>query len=440
MPSSGSPNVAACVISGAWLDLLPGFGIHERMTWNKEATAVVIFAVTYVLISGRRLKVLPLYRPAAALLGAVLMVATGVMTPEQAYRAVDYNTIVLLLGMMLIAAYLHMAGFFGWAADWILRRARTPQRLLLLVMLTSASLSALLVNDTVCLLLTPLVVAVIVRGRLPLLPYLMALATSANTGSVATLVGNPQCMIIGQMSGMSFGRYALALAPVAAVCLAINYGVLAWGFRKTLAGAKIEPGRDAEVAPTLDIGLVVKVCVAFALVLVGFFLGFNLPWTALSGAALIMVVARRDTHVVLKHVDWHLLVFFAGLFVVVEGLNATGLPAQLRPSFGTGATAQAWNLTWFSVAGSNIFSNVPFVLVIGKWISTFSQPDLMWKVLALTTTFAGNLTILGSVANIIVVESARGHCEVGFWDYAKLGIPVTILTTLAGVALLLAWG
>jgi len=410
------------------------------MTWNKEATAIVIFAFTYVLISGRRLKVLPLYRPAAALLGAVLMVASGVMTPEEAYRAVDYNTIVLLLGMMLIAAYLHMAGFFAWAADWILRHARTPQRLLLLVMLTSAVLSALLVNDTVCLLLTPLVVAVIVRGRLPLLPYLMALATSANTGSVATLVGNPQCMIIGQMSRMSFGRYALSLTPVAAVCLAINYAVLAWGFRKTLAAASIHLDENTEAAPALDRKLVATVGVAFALVLAGFLSGFNLPWTALSGAALIMVVARRDTHVVLKHVDWHLLVFFAALFVVVEGLNGTGLPDQLRPCFGATVAAQAWNLTWFSVLGSNIFSNVPFVLVVGKWMAGFSRPDLMWKVLALTTTFAGNLTILGSVANIIVVESARGHCEVGFWDYAKLGIPITILTTLAGVTLLLVLG
>lgn len=413
------------------------------MTWSKEAAAVVIFAGTYALISGRRLKVLPLNRPAAALLGAVLMVVAGVLTPEQAYRAVDYNTLVLLLGMMLIAAYLHLAGFFGWAADWILRRAGTPRRLLLLVVLTAAVLSALLVNDTVCLLLTPLVIAVIVRGRLPLLPYLLALATSANTGSVATLVGNPQCMIIGQMSGLSFGRYALVLGPVAAVCLAINYAVLAWGFRKPLAAATINPDSIRAAAPPLDLGLVIKVGSVFALVLAGFCLGFNLPWTALTGAALIMVVARRDTHVVLKLVDWHLLVFFAALFVVVAGLNGTGLPdqiyRQLRGLFGGSVPAQTWNLTWFSVAGSNLFSNVPFVLVAGKWIGGFSQPDLMWKVLALTTTFAGNLTILGSVANIIVVESARGHCEVGFWDYAKYGIPVTLLTTLAGVALLLLW-
>jgi Na+/H+ antiporter NhaD/arsenite permease-like protein len=154
-----------------------------------------------------------------------------------------------------------------------------------------------------------------------------------------------------------------------------------------------------------------------------------------------MVLARRDTHEVLKLVDWHLLVFFAALFVVVEGLNSTGLPQHiynhLRPVFGASATVQAWNLSWFSVAGSNVFSNVPFVLVAGKWIANFTQPELMWKVLALTTTFADNLTILGSVANIIVVESARSHVEVGFWDYAKYGVPITLLSTAAGVFALL---
>ena len=154
-----------------------------------------------------------------------------------------------------------------------------------------------------------------------------------------------------------------------------------------------------------------------------------------------MVLARRDTHEVLKLVDWHLLVFFAALFVVVEALNGTGLPDQaylrVRGAFGQSPTVQGWNLAWFSVLGSNVFSNVPFVLVAGKWIPNFAEPDRMWLVMALATTFAGNLTILGSVANIIVVESARKHVEVGFWDYAKFGLPVTFLTLAVGMLILL---
>jgi len=411
--------------------------------WH-ELAAVLVFALTYALISGRQMRILPLNRPAAVLLGTVLLVTLGVMTPEQAYRAVDYDTLVLLLGMMIIAAYLHLAGFFGWAADSILEHAATPQRLLFLLILTTALLSAVLVNDTVCLLLTPLVVAVIVRGRLPLLPYLMALATSANIGSVATLVGNPQNMIIGNMSHIPFPRFSSSLLPAAAIGLAINYAVLRFAFRKTLADARIDRSPGREAVPALDRRLLAKTAAAVALVFAGFcaepWTKLPLAWTALGGAALVMVLARRDTHEVLKLVDWHLLVFFAGLFVVVGGLNNTGLPdnlyERLRAAFGHSPAAQAWNLSWFSVAGSNLFSNVPFVLVAGKWMGNFARPELMWKELALATTFAGNLTILGSVANIIVVESARGYIKVGFWDYARYGVPITVLTTIAGTIVL----
>jgi len=409
---------------------------------QKEIIAIAIFAVTYLLISGRRLKILPLNRPAAALLGTVLMVACGVLTPEQAYRAVDYDTLVLLLGMSLISAYLCLAGFFDWTADWVLKTARTPQRLLLYLILTSGTLSALLVNDTICFMLTPLVVAVVVRGQLPLLPYLLALAMSANVGSVGTLVGNPQNMIVGHLSHIPFTKFSMSLLPVAIAGLAIEFAVLHFGFRKILGQSSIKPAETP--ARQIDRRLLRLTFLVLALVFAGFVAGLNLAWTALAGAALVMVLARRDTHQVLKLVDWHLLLFFAGLFVVVEGLTSTGLPDQiygrLRGMFGTTSAAQGWNLAWFSALGSNVFSNVPFVLVAGKWIPGFANPELMWKVMALATTFAGNLTILGSVANIIVVESARGHIEVGFWDYAKFGIPVTILTTVVGMVILLVLG
>jgi len=409
---------------------------------SKELTAVIIFCITYLLISGRQLKVLPLNRPAAALLGTVLMVAFGVLTPEQAYRAVDYDTLVLLLGMMIISAYLCLAGFFDWASDWVLRRAKSPQALLGYLIVTSGILSSLLVNDIVCLMITPLVVAVMIRGKLPLQPFLLALAMSANLGSVATLVGNPQNMIIGHLSRMSFVRFSTAMVPIAAAGLAIQYAVLRLGFRKILSETVIQ--RPESRTYQLDRKLLTLTFSVLGAVFVGFVAGLNLSWTALAGGALLMVLARSDTHPVLKLVDWHLLVFFAALFIVVEGLGGTGLPDQIYQKvqglFGTSATSQALNFSWFSALGSNVFSNVPFVLVAGKWIGNFSNPDLMWKVMALATTFAGNLTIIGSVANIIVVESAREHTEIGFWDYAKYGVPVTLLTGIVGLLLLLLGG
>jgi Na+/H+ antiporter NhaD/arsenite permease-like protein len=408
-------------------------------TDHKEVIAIAIFCVTYLLISGRQFKILPLNRPAAALLGAVLMVACGVMTPDQAYHAVDYDTLVLLMGMMLITAYLSIAGFFEWAADWILFRAKDAASLLLSLVCVSGILSALFVNDTICLMLAPLVIAVIERGKLPLPPYLLGLAMSANLGSAATLVGNPQNMIIGHFSHIPFLRFFLSLAPAAVAGLGIEYAILRVGFRKTLATAVVQRPETRPHKPNTR--LLILTFAVVGLVFAGFILGYNLSWTALAGGALLMVLARRDTHHVLKLVDFHLLVFFAALFIVVEGLNGTGLPDsiyhRLQPLFGGSAARQAWNFAWFSIIGSNIFSNVPFVLVAGKWVHNFAQPELMWKVMALVTTFAGNLTILGSVANVIVMETARRRVEMGFWDYAKFGIPVTVLTTIAGMIILL---
>jgi Na+/H+ antiporter NhaD/arsenite permease-like protein len=341
--------------------------------------------------------------------------------------------------MMIISAYLWLAGFFDWAADWILRRARSAQALLGYLILASGVLSALLVNDIVCLMITPLVVAVMVRGKLPLHPFLLALAMSANLGSVATLVGNPQNMIIGHMSKMPFVHFSVAMVPVAAAGLVIQYVILRFGFHKVLTETQIQ--RPEPRTYQLDKALLALAFTVLAAVFIGFVAGLNLSWTALAGGALLMVLARRDTHPVLKLVDWHLLLFFAALFIVVDGLSGTGLPDQIfqkvRALFGNSSTSQALNLAWFSLLGSNIFSNVPFVLVAGKWIGNFSNPDLMWKVMALSTTFAGNLTIVGSVANIIVVESAREHIEIGFWDYAKYGVPVTVLTTIVGLVILL---
>src|SRR5438876_2189591 len=248
---------------------------------QKELLAILIFGITYLLLSGRRLKLLPLNRPAAALLGTVLMVACGVVTPQQAYRSVDYDTLVLLLGMMIISAYLCLAGFFEWAAHWVLRRAKTPQALLLYLVFTSGLLSALLVNDAVCLMLTPLVVAVIVRGKLPLPPYLLALAMSANLGSVGTLVGNPQNMIIGHLSTIPFLRFSASLFPVAIAGLVVEYVILRIGFRKILGNAALHQpvGEPTKV----DRRLLLLTSVVLVAVFAGFIAGLNLSWTALAG-------------------------------------------------------------------------------------------------------------------------------------------------------------
>jgi Na+/H+ antiporter NhaD/arsenite permease-like protein len=189
--------------------------------------------------------------------------------------------------MMIISAYLYLAGFFEWAARWILRRASSPQGLLLSLILTSGVLSALLVNDSVCLMLTPLVVAVVARGQLPLTPYLLGLAMSANLGSVATLVGNPQNMIIGHMSRIPFLRFSAALLPVALAGLAIEYAILRWAFAETLKQSTLQ--RPSGRASALDRRLLIWTCVVLGLVFIGFLYGLDLSWTALTGGAVLII-------------------------------------------------------------------------------------------------------------------------------------------------------
>src|SRR5207247_1044247 len=193
-------------------------------------------------------------------------------------------------------------------------------------------------------------------------------------------------------SHIPFSQFSRSLVPAAIVGLAINFGILRFGFHNALRAAVIE--REPHAIPKLDRGLFAIVCAVFVSIFACFLAGLNLAWTALAGAALVMVLARRDTHEVLKLVDWHLLVFFAALFVVVDGLSDSGLPdaiyRHLQSVFGSHVTAQTWNLTWFSVAGSNIFSTVPFVLVAGKWIARFFGSCRSWEGCGLGSGLSGD--------------------------------------------------
>jgi len=414
------------------------------MRWEFETGAsLAIFAGTYVLISLRTIRFVNLDRPSAALLGAVLVVACGVLAPARAWAAVNYDTILLLLGMMVVIAHLKLAGFFEWVAAWILRKARTPRRLLWLLVFVSGALSALFVNDTICLLFTPVLLAAVVRARLPPAPYLIALATSANIGSVMTLTGNPQNMLVGIFSGIPYARFFLVLAPVALAGLALN----AWIVERLYRGRLGERfAQDDRPAPAVDRKAMRRMAVVVALVLAGFLVpglagGHNLAFAAMAGAVLSIALNRYPPRRALAEVDWPLLLFFGCLFVVVEGVNATGILGAMHravePFFGATVAAQASVMTAFTVGLSNVVSNVPFVLVARGWVDAFPQPDLMWIVIAMASTFAGNLTIVGSVANMIVFEQAKESAPVGFADHFRVGLPVTAATTLLGLAMLL---
>jgi Na+/H+ antiporter NhaD/arsenite permease-like protein len=397
--------------------------------------AVALFVVTYVLISLRRLSWLGFDRPAGALLGAVAMVAFGVLTPERALAAIDGSTIVLLFGVMGLGAFLDLDGFFVELETRLTALTRTPERLLGAIVWGSGLLAALITNDAVCVLGAPLVVRLIKRHQLPALPFLLALATAANTGSVATLVGNPQNMLCAGLGHLSYRSHLVLLAPVALVGLVINHAVLQLSFGKLLAAHRLrEPeASPAPFNPRVSVSLAVIAGTA-----VVYTAGANLPWTATAAFVLLMVLHRRTTSELWQRIDWTLLLFFAGLFVAVEGFRQSGAPAaffaRVPLRMGEGSFVDWLHLSAVFSFGSNIVSNVPFIVLISDQMATLSDPTLGWELLAMASTFAGNLTLLGSVANVIVAEQARELGGIGFVDYLRVGFPVAVLTTLMGVA------
>ncbi|HXF96624.1 MAG TPA: SLC13 family permease [Gemmatimonadales bacterium] len=407
-------------------------------------TGLVIFAATYVLIAVQRLPFVHLNRPAASLLGAVAMVVFGVLTLDQAYTAVDFDVLVFLLGLMLIVGYLEVGGFFEWAAQGLLRRARTPPRLLLGVVVGGGALSAFFVNDTVCLMATPVLLAALTPLRVRPTPYLLGLVMGSNVGSVLSVTGNPQNMLVGIWSGATFGGFLVGMLPVALGGLAITYGYLRWAFAPDLRapfGVRLD-----SVPVALDRPLVIKGLVVFGGAVAAWLAGGSLPLVAIACGAIMVAIAYRDPAYAIERVEWALLLFFAALFVVMRGLERTGAVEWLDTRALALARQGSPLLAATVVSGvmlalSNLISNVPAVMLWRNVVPELPDPDLMWRVVAMSSTFAGNLLLIGSMANLIVAERAEARgVRIGFWEYARAGVPVTLLTLAWGIGVLVLLG
>ncbi|MCA9639948.1 MAG: hypothetical protein H6718_17805 [Polyangiaceae bacterium] len=402
-------------------------------TWG-----ILIFAITYLLISAGRVRALGLDRPAGALFGAVACVALGVLTPEDALGAVDGDTLLLLFGVMGMGAFLARGEFLEQLEVRVTRWARTPVGLLGVIVWGAGLLSALITNDAVCVLAAPSVVRLVRRHSLPPLPYLLALATAANTGSVATLVGNPQNMLCGLLGGLSYRSHLMLLGPVALFGLALNHGILLLFFHRAIQEShlKVEELRSEPISfrTKLTLGVIMSTAVAYAL-------GAHLAWTAAAGFVVLLLVQRVDARELWPRIDWALLLFFTGLFVVVEGLARSGAPAwffeQLPLTLDSASTTSGLKLTTLFLLGSNVVSNVPFILLVKDQIARFQEPSLGWELLAMASTFAGNLTLIGSVANLIVAEAARDVGGMRFFAYLRVGFPIAVTTALVGAAWLM---
>jgi Na+/H+ antiporter NhaD/arsenite permease-like protein len=393
--------------------------------------AYIIFLSSYVVFALGKFPGLKIDRTGAAIIGAVGMIAFRIVQPADALQHVDFQTIVLLFSMMLLVGNLHLVGFFEWNAEAVLRRLK-PHQLLPAVIFTCGFLSAFFVNDIVCLVMVPFVLSVTRKMSLPPLPYLLAVATASNIGSVATITGNPQNMLIGSFSGIHYRDFLLHLAPVAIAGLFVDWAVLHWVHLRNVV---LKGGERTEIPlPALDLSKLTKPLIVATAVVIGFFIGVDPALMAALGAAMLLITRTLEPQKLYKAVDWGLLVFFVGLFLIVGGAENAGITAKLL------GIAQHWNLqrTWIftlSVAAlCNLVNNVPAVMLLKTLVPGFADPHKMWLVLAMASTLAGNLTITGSVANIIVVETAKPEVEIEYRDYIRVGVPITLLTLTIGWA------
>jgi Na+/H+ antiporter NhaD/arsenite permease-like protein len=399
------------------------------------AAAYVIFLASYVVFALGKFPGLKIDRPAAAIIGAVAMVAFRIVPAQGALGMIDFPTIVLLFSMMVIVGSLHLCGFFEWTAELVWTHLPLSW-FLPAVIFTTGILSAFLVNDIVCLVMVPLVLNLTRRMRLPALPFLLAVATASNIGSVATITGNPQNMLIGSYSGVRYLDFLAHLGPVAVAGLFFDWLVLWRIFRGELAAASAESALSVATVPppSLQPSNLGKPVLVLVCVVLGFFLGAPPALASALGAAALLISRTTDSQKLYGEVDWGLLVFFIGLFLIVGGAENAGIVGEfLRIGDHLDLhSSAAFILT--IVALGNLVSNVPAVMLLKSLVLGFPDPHRAWLLLAMASTLAGNLTITGSVANIIVVETAKPDLHIGFRQYFRAGLPVTVGTLLIGCA------
>lgn len=397
-------------------------------------SAFLIFFGTYLVLAIGRLPGFRVDRTGAVIIGASLMIALRVLTMDEAFQAINYETLILLFGMMIVVANLRLSGLFAAVSTWVVEHAHHPLTLLVAVVFVSGIFSAFFVNDTMCLVLTPLVLDIVMQLRRNPIPYLLAVAMASNIGSVATLTGNPQNMMIGAFSHIPYLRFAGAMAPVAAVGLILTPLLIALVYRSEFRGDQ----RVDIVRPRVRVNRVLmwKSMIAAAAMIVLFFMGWPVSKVALVTGAVLLITRRVKPEKVYREIDWSLLVLFAGLFVVIAGVEKSLLNGSIQEWVRHLRLDHIGVLSLWSTVLSNVVSNVPAVLLFKPFVERLANPSRAWLGLAMSSTLAGNLTLLGSIANLIVIERSRHAVKISFHEYLKVGIPLTLLTVWIGVLLL----
>jgi len=398
-----------------------------------------IFAITYAVIALGEIPFFKIDRTGAALAGAVAMVVSGAITENAAEHAIDVHTLALLLGMMLVVANLRLSGAFALFARAMLARARSGHGMLALTIAASGILAAFFINDVVCIAMTPLVVEAAAAAQVDAVPLLLGLATASNIGSAATITGNPQNMIVAGFAHLGYTPFLLHLAPGAIIGLLVNYAVIAFVYRERLTSARLAE-LVATRRPRVLRPLLMKSTIVAAAVLVMFMLGFPTHLVALAAGAFLLFTRRVKPARIYALVDWTMLAMFAGLFVVVAGLGSTGFAPTMLRLVGTQRLTNPVVLTAVVAVLSNLVSNVPAVLLFRPLFPMLGGSHTVALLIASASTYAGNLTVVGSIANLIVIEQARYRgVRISFREYLRVGVPITIATLAINTVVLWLW-
>jgi len=399
-------------------------------TGDKLLAGLILCGVLVIFTLGKS-PVFRIDRAGASIIGAIALIAFGVLSFDDAVKYVDFKTIVILFSMMIIVANLKLAGFFELLGNVVLQKVSTKKGLLFAVIVSSGVMSAIAINDIVCLLFTPVVLMICRKGQCNPLPHLLGLATASNIGSAATLLGNPQNILIASLSGLSFASYSLTAVPIAVLGLAANYFIILSVYGNNLQGC-IDNASASEES-LFHPYLIRKSLIVLFCVLSAYMLGFELVLAAGLGAAFLLITRRVNPNKVYTSVDFNLLVMFTGLFVIVGGVEKSGLMTYVMEFLPQNQINTIGFFAFLTLVLSNIVSNVPAVLLL-KFFVPAADAAAWWKALALFSTLAGNLTITGSIANLIVVEIAKRQGVVmAPREYIKVGLPLTLITTVFGI-------
>lgn len=402
-----------------------------------EIASLLIASIALVGIALGEIKPLRTNRAGIALAAAVALVAIGALKLDEAFTAIDLDTIALLLSMMILSAFLRFSGIFDLVASRLLGLSRGPKSLLAALILVSGIGSAIFLNDTMCLVLSPLVILICSRAQLNPLPYLIGVATSSNIGSMASIIGNPQNMLIGQVYQLHFSRFLYWCAPPSLLALAAAYLLIFALYRRRFVNNRptaLLTGKNQW--PDFNRWQSFKGLTAILLLIFLFFTPIPRELSAIGLAGILLCSRKMKSRHMLELIDWHLITLFCALFVVNQGLAMENIPAMFMETIGRQGVAldSLPVLAGLSALLSNLVSNVPAVMLLIHFLDPGNP--IQCYVLAVSSTFAGNLIVIGSIANLIVIEQAR-NCgiEISFKRHAAVGIPVTILS----LTILIGW-